>query len=76
MSQFHYGSIKTQITNLIYNAVVIMSQFHYGSIKTTTNPVGNNLNPCSLNSTMVRLKRGHTVGILAAGRVSIPLWFD
>ncbi len=35
-SQFHYGSIKTMIKELLLNAVIVESQFHYGSIKTRT----------------------------------------
>ncbi len=33
-SQFHYGSIKTAITVVFDNCIVVRSQFHYGSIKT------------------------------------------
>ena len=35
MSQFHYGSIKTEFF-LEYLNEIMESQFHYGSIKTTS----------------------------------------
>ena len=53
-SQFHYGSIKTELKQLI-GKVQFASQFHYGSIKTKTSN-GNILKFWGLNSTMVRLK--------------------
>ena len=34
LSQFHYGSIKTYL-NEIMDININMSQFHYGSIKTS-----------------------------------------
>ena len=36
LSQFHYGSIKTVMKNII-NGIIQESQFHYGSIKTNSN---------------------------------------
>ncbi len=55
-SQFHYGSIKTGITNPDSNSGLEPSQFHYGSIKTPDVTINRDEIPRGLNSTMVRLK--------------------
>ena len=52
-SQFHYGSIHTNITLAEFRAV-FESQFHYGSIHTKDDYGIKNLSWLGLNSTMVR----------------------
>ena len=75
VSQFHYGSIKTEDRVCkVFND--ISSQFHYGSIKTQRIILYWLIN-IRLNSTMVRLKLLQAIYILIQEKmVSIPLWFD
>ncbi len=54
-SQFHYGSITTNIFNTVFNQL-IKSQFHYGSITTLFVAEREFLSDDGLNSTMVRLQ--------------------
>ena len=65
LSQFHYGSIKTE-TTLLPAIYIPKSQFHYGSIKTKEKEwFEDKYN--GLNSTMVRLKRSSRSKSFRAG---------